>query len=120
MEIVHAGDRLAGESDDHVARDHVGAVGWTSLLHRQDQETALLLRRVLPREGAGKRHVLPRDADVAAPDAPEAHELERHGPRGIDPHREAESLRHRNYRSVDAHYFAAGIDQRPTRVAGVQ
>ncbi len=68
----------------------------------------------------GSENVLHRDADVAAPDLAVAHQQHGDELRGVDPDREANPLRPREGRGVDADDASASVDERAAGVARVQ
>src|SRR5207244_3173322 len=59
------------------------------------------------RDGARNRHVLPADAEVAAPDAAVSNQAHRDDLGGVARNREAQPLRRKNRRRVDADDVAA-------------
>ncbi len=69
-----------------------------------------------PRDG----HVGAGEAEVAAADLAVPQQLGDHPADGVDRGGEADPLRHRDDRRVHADHLAAGIDERPARVAGVE
>src|SRR5258706_13974978 len=72
------------------------------------------------REPAIERPPRRADAEPRPAHAAVLQQLAEYPRRGLDGDREAEALRARNDRRVDAEHAAAGVEQRPARVAGVE
>src|SRR6185369_13552478 len=90
VQVVDAGDGLAVEADDEIAVLDPGARGWAVGLDRYDEHPGLDRQLVVTDDAPVQRHVLPRDADEAAPDPPVAHQQPHHEAGGVDRDREAD------------------------------
>ena len=120
MQFVDVADRDAVGGDDDVAAGEPGGAGRPVGCGRLDPHRGLARQFVKAHDAARQRHVLPGDADIAAPhpalaDQPRGDKLDR---RRRD--RKADTLGHTDDRGVDADDLAGGGYQRPAGIARVQ
>src|ERR1035438_7009341 len=92
VQIVNASDRLLIKTDDQIAVANTCAFGW-AVLFGGDNEHACFQRKIVIADNAAvQRHVLTRDADVAAPNFSIANKPRGHELRGIARDRETNAL----------------------------
>src|SRR5215210_9563490 len=103
----------------HVLRLDPGSERWTSLRHGNHADRKRRGKSVLSRHPHMYRTVLGRDPKEGAADTTLIDEQSRDPARGVDRHREADSLRILNDGRVDANHASARVDQRPTGVARI-
>src|SRR3989442_6856680 len=120
MQVIDARHGLVVDPYDDVSRPEAGASGGARLVDARYEHTALRFQTVCPNREPQQRHVLPRDADLAAPDLAMPDELAGHELGGVDPHREADPLSRKDHRRVHADDKAPRIDERPAGVARIE
>src|SRR5439155_25562430 len=120
MQIVDPMDWLLIERDDDVANLEARARRRTPAFDRRDQDAAGLDESVRAHREPRQRNVLPADTDARAAHVPERDQLSHDELHRVDGYGEADPLRGENHRRVDADDLPPRIEQRATRVAGIE
>ena len=120
MQVVDAVHRLPGEPHDQVAHLDAGAARGAAFLHRLDAHGARVVELEMPREAPRERQVGAGEAEEAAAYLAILQELQHHPLHRVDRGGEADALRARDDRRVDADHLAVRIDQRPAGIAGIE
>jgi hypothetical protein len=120
MQVVHARDRFAIQSNDYVALSQSRFLRRAWVLHGGDDHATLAGEIVEAHHAAKQRHGLGLDADVTAADSALAQQSSGNELRGIDSDGETESLRAHNGRRVHAHHAPIGAYERTTGIARVR
>ena len=108
------------DRDDEVAVAKTGARGRRTRLDARDLDRALVGEPERANQAAIERTRLPAEAQIGSHHPTVREKLWNHRGGRVDRHGEADALGHREHRSVDADHPAAGVDQRPAGVAGIE
>ena len=108
------------ETQDDVAFPDPGGRGRAAWRDRRHSNAGAHRELVGAGQRARNRYLVADDADVAAADPAVANQARRDEPRRVARDREAESLRRRQDRRVDADHFAARGDERPAGIARIE
>src|SRR3954471_7446644 len=120
VEVVDVADGLAVGLDDDVALEQPGARGGAAGFDADDHHAGFFQQLVEADDAAVERHVLPGNADRAAPDAAVADEPRGDELRGGAGDGEANALRAGDDGGIDANHLPISIYERPAAVAGVE
>ena len=77
-----------------------------------DQDSVRRRQSMVPHQSSRQRHVLSGNAEIAAANAPVAEQLWNHHACGVGADREADALRRKDHRRVDADNVAVRVNER--------
>src|SRR6266545_7794496 len=120
MQIVDPMNGVPAQRDDDVARLQSRARGWATWLDRRDQHTAGLHEAMRANGETGQRHILPTHTDAGATHVPVRDQLAHDELDGVHRDRETDALRRQDYRGVDTDHAAARVEERATRIPGIE
>src|ERR1700737_356279 len=120
LEVLDVLDGVIRQTHQDVIGLEPSTLGGTIRIEMGNPDAAVLIELVVAVDAAVDRPGFAGDTEVGANYVPIANQ-HRDDPLGrVARHREADALRHRDDRGVDANHLASGIDEWSARVAGVQ
>src|SRR5579872_6595645 len=120
MQVVHACDRLAVHSDDHIAFSQSCFLSRTAVGNRYHDHSTFAGKIVEADHPPKQGHGLSLDADITTADSSLAQQSSGNKFRGIDSDGETQTLRTHDCRRVHAYNATVGGDQRATGISWVK
>src|SRR4029453_13646171 len=120
LQVVYARDRRSADFDDDIATLDSGDGCRRSCFDRLDAHTCLAREIEVTNVAAWQRHGFPPNAEPRAPHATVAYQRDGDPLRGRRSDRETDALRRQDDRGVDADHLAARVDERTSRIAGIE
>src|SRR5882672_3312159 len=120
MEIVDAGNRMLVKANNDIPFTQSSISCRAVGLERYNQDSALNRKVIVPHDSAWQRNVLSGQTDITATYFAVANQATGYELGSVNGSSKRDSLGRQNHRRVYADHFSARVNQRPTRITGIE